>query len=497
MKTFVILTLLFDVFAALTIPADFFLFNVPQVIAICLAVAAIICNLWLLFRVRTNFKRWVKVIVTIITVLFAGSAIFMAALFPYWNSVVFKTNVNRITRDYDYELTRSQALEDLDYAFHYVNKLHPAMQNKKGNEYKTVKNAYDEQTRIIKSSDKITVNELNRCIERMFSVLHDAHTYAKANYAQPLYYREVKRINDSEYYFYGVNGTPYRELLEQKSDLFSYEKEEWVLSTIADYTIRTDLLEYLGIDISNGITYNLKGPDGTIKNQTAYRDEFVTVEEYKKYNKMDQTSNTPAKPFCYYTIDDEHNVAVLTLTSCENNGTYKDCLENMFREVKAHNIQNVAVDVRNNGGGSSLVINSFFRYLDIDDFYESSWNTRLGPFTVKHKKPYRKNFRVSDDLLFKGNVYVLTSTKSFSSAMMFPQYVKDNGIGKVIGETPANDPNGYGDVVRFYMPNSRIFMQISSKKFVRIDEETSEKYVEPDYPCDSDDVLEELYKHTK
>ena len=70
----------------------------------------------------------------------------------------------------------------------------------------------------------------------------------------------------------------------------------------------------------------------------------------------------------------------------------KDCLENMFREVKAHNIQNVAVDVRNNGGGSSLVINSFFRYLDIDDFYESSWNTRLGPFTVKHKKPYRKNF---------------------------------------------------------------------------------------------------------
>ena len=494
MKTFVILTLLFDVLAALTIPADFFYFNVPQVVAICIALAAIICNLWLLFRVRTNFKRWVKVVVTFITVLFAGSAIFMAALFPYWNSVVYKTNVNHISLDYDYELPRYQALEDLDYAYHYVNKIHPAMQNKKSSEYNAVKDAYNEQTRIIKSSEKITVNELNRCIERMFSVLHDAHTYANANYAQPLYYREVKSINDSEYYFYGINGTSYKELLAQKSDLFSYENEEWVLPKIADYTIRTDSLEYLDIDISNGITYNLKGPDGTIKNQTAYRDEFVTVDEYRKYNKMDQVSNTPAKPFCYYTIDDEHNVAVLTLTSCENNSTYKECLENMFKEVRAHNIQNVAVDVRGNGGGSSLVINSFFRYLDIDDFYESSWNTRLGPFTVKHKKPHRINHRVSDDLLFKGNVFVLTSTKSFSSAMMFPQYVKDNHIGKVIGETPANDPNGYGDVVHFYTPNARIFMQISHKKFVRIDEETSEKYVEPDYKCDSQDVMDVLYE---
>ena len=41
-------------------------------------------------------------------------------------------------------------------------------------------------------------------------------------------------------------------------------------------------------------------------------------------------------------------------------------------------------------------------------------------------------------------------------------------IGKVIGETPANDPNGYSDVVCFYMPNSRIFIQILHKKFVQI-----------------------------
>ncbi len=493
MKKFVILTLIFDILAALTIPADFFYFNVPPFVAIGFAVCALVFNFLLLFMVKTNSRKWPKVLTTIITVIFAGSAIFMAALFPYWNSVVFKTHVNNISLEHDYELTKKQALEDLDYAYHYVNKLHPAMLNKKGEEYKAVKDAYAAQAAVIKANEKITVNELNRCIERMFSVLHDAHTYARANYAEPLYYKEIKKINDSDYYFHGINGTTYRELLKQKSDLFSFEKEEWALNTIAQYTMRTDLLEYLGIDISNGITYILEASDGTIKNQTAYPDEFVTVDEYRKYNKMDQASNTPSKPFCYYKIDDEHNVAVLTLTSCENNGVYKKCLEDMFKEVKEHDIKNVAVDVRNNGGGSSLVINNFFKYLDIEGFYESSWNTRLGPFIVKHKKPHRTNFKVSDDLLFHGNVYVLTSEQSFSSAMMFPQYVKDNHIGKVIGETPANDPNGYGDVVNFFTPNSRIFMQISYKKFVRIDEDTSEKYIEPDYLCDSEDVMEKLY----
>ena len=59
---------------------------------------------------------------------------------------------------------------------------------------------------------------------------------------------------------------------------------------------------------------------------------------------------------------------------------------------------------------------------------------------------------------------------SFSSAMMFVQFIKDNGIGTVIGEAPGNDPNGYGEVVHFDVPNSHLFVQISRKKFKRINQ---------------------------
>ena len=81
--------------------------------------------------------------------------------------------------------------------------------------------------------------------------------------------------------------------------------------------------------------------------------------------------------------------------------------------------------------------------------------------------------------------------------MMFPQMIKDNGLGKVIGQAPANNPNGYGDVVHFYMPNSRIFMQVSFKHFHRVNQQTSEKYVEPDYPCSNSEALDVLYSLTK
>ena len=251
------------------------------------------------------------------------------------------------------------------------------------------------------------------------------------------------------------------------------------------------------------ITYTLEKTDDKGQKVKEYltvtKNDFLSYKDYLEYNKEYRqkkegaSSESQTASFCSFEIDKEHNLAILTLTACENNAQYKKCLSDMFTKVKENNIGNVAVDVRNNGGGSSLVINNFIRYLDTEGFYEPTNSSRLGPFLVNYGNGYRKNNRI-EDLLFTGNVYILTSVRSFSSAMMFPQMIKDNGLGKVIGQAPANNPNGYGDVVHFNMPNSRIFMQISYKKFHRVNQDTAEKYVEPDYPCESDEAMEELYK---
>ena len=489
-KAFGIFVIVLNILAALMVPLDFFIVNVPAWLCVIFAALAVTADFFYCLRASRLGK---KIALSVFTAFFQIIILFFALLWPYWNSRVFKRGGRPDSPAYDSYLSQKQALEDIDYVWHYLNKLHPAMLNKKGDEYKTAKEAYENQRAKIASSEKITMNEMARAVERTLSVLRDAHTAAYPRYTDSLYYKEVQHINDSGFGFHGINGLSYQELLTQKSDLFSYEKEAWALIDVANYSIRTDMLDYMEIDISDGITYILKADDGTIKEQKAYADEFVTIEEYKKYN--EGAASSEEKPFVFYTIDDEHSLAILTLKSCKNNNEYKDCLQKMFEEVKAKEIRNLAVDLRKNGGGSSLVINNFFKYLNIDEYWETSYASRFGPFIIRHKIPVTKNSRVAEDLIFHGKVFVLTSESSFSSAMMFPQYVKDNGIGKIIGETPANDPNGYGDVVNFSLPNSKIFMQISFKKFLRINQNTTEKYVEPDYPCKAEDVFEELYRH--
>ena len=473
------------------IPLDFFIVNVPRWICAVLVGAALVADV---FYCLGKSKLWKKITISVAGALVWLAVIFFAFFWPYWESTVYKMHGAPVSPAYDSVINQKEALEDLDYAYKQLKRIHPAMLDKKGEEYKTVRAAYEKQRAVISGKESVTVNELGRCVQRVFSTLHDAHTGSLPQYTNPLYYRELKNVNESEYGFHGVNGVPYKELLQQKSDLFSYEKEEWAINDLADYSIRLDLLDYLELDTTNGVTYMLKNDEGEIIERKAGLDEFVTADEYYKYNNIDKSEQAPAKPFVSYEIDEEHCLAVLTLTSCENNAQYKECLHQMFTEVKARGIKNVAVDVRGNGGGSSLVINSFFRYLDIDSFRESGWNVRYGPFVAKHTQPVTKNKRIQD-LLFYGNVFVLTDERSFSSAMMFPLYVQDNGLGKIIGETPANDPGGYGDVVRSYLPNSHIKIFVSKTDFTRVNPDSPDRYVEPDYPCKKGEVMEVLYRH--
>ncbi|MDE7281805.1 MAG: S41 family peptidase, partial [Ruminiclostridium sp.] len=94
--------------------------------------------------------------------------------------------------------------------------------------------------------------------------------------------------------------------------------------------------------------------------------------------------------------------------------------------------------------------------------------------------------------LFKGNLYLLTSTSTFSSAMCFAQYIKDNSIGTIIGEPSGNAPDSYGDITAFKLPNSGAAIQMSTKKWYRID--NIEGLIEPDIPCEEWEALDYFYK---
>ncbi len=453
---------------------------VPLAVSIVVSLLIVIVDFFILFKIRSG--KGLKIPFTILSVfIVAFYNVFGIACNPYWNSNTKYANYP-LPESYDTVLTSQQAIEDLDYMMTFLKKDHPAC-------YGGVPSEVQERYNIVKSElenlDSITVNELCQKTEYVLSCLHDGHTYTfpKYNYH---YLRDSYSDELAGYKTVSVNGITIDELAKQSTDLISFEAESWEITRIRSLYFTLEGLDYLGLD-NTEVTYEFE-KDGQIISRTYTQADYALLDEIEVKN-----NNSAPESFVSYEIDEEKSLAVMTLTSCRANAEYMKAVKDMFTEVKAKNIQHVAVDIRGNGGGSDAVIGEFFRYLDIDEYKTCGLQWRLGFIMIPYPVNYEKNERVND-LLFTGDFYLLTSSGTFSSGMLYAQYVKDNNVGTIIGEAPGNDPNGYGEVVYFALPNSKIFMSVSTKHFVRADQNAGTYLVEPDIACDSKDAMDKLYE---
>lgn len=483
----IIAIILLDIIAIGVIPLNLFWLNMPEYITVILTISVVLLNLALWFQNRP--KMAAKVILSLVSIVTVLLSLFGAYCNPYWNSLNYRSNYTTSVNDDNMILTRAEALEDLNYAMKYLQKLHPACYHGLPVE---VAAQYELSRQRIESCDSVDICTLSQEIEAVFSVLGDGHTFANAGYNEPHYLKYIYEHNQAGDALVKINGMTLDELFQQNSHLISYDAESWGMTWIYNFVSSVEGLRYLGISVEDGVEFTYKSESGQETSFTFVSDDFVTYEEYVEFNQI--TSNTQEHtPFVYYEIDDENGIAILTLDACYYNEEYRKCLRTMFQEVKERGIQNVAVDLRNNGGGNSLVANEFFRYLDIDSYGEWGCLWRLGIFQIKTDSHITENDRY-EEIVFKGNLYLLTSVNSFSSAMEFAEFVKDNHMGTIIGEAPGNDPSGYGDISMFGLPHSGIFIQISTKKWYRLDESLEHQLVEPDIPCDAEEAVEYLYR---
>lgn len=468
---------------------NLFLLQMPEWITIIAAAAILTAAVVMWIRLKKKIAP--KIIISFFSLLGICISLFSSFCNPYWNGIYFKSdNSLYYCKGYDYELTYGQAKSDLDYAFKYLKKLHPAFYKEIPAE---IERQYDKAVSNLKNADKITVNSLAAEVQAICYPLKDAHTNVSLNYTDERYMKYIYSHNQAGDILWGINGQSLESLLEEGSACYgkvSFEVSSWGAIRLKNYLSTLEGLDYLGIPTNNGITYNYESEGGEKTEQFAEETDFLPYEEYVKFNNI--TDNTAEETsFVSYTIDKDKNAAVLTLDECNYNSEYINALKSMFAEIKAEGIENVAVDLRENGGGNSLVANEFIRYLDTDSYKEGGLDWRLGCFMLNFPDQVSQNDRY-EDLLFKGNVYVITSSRSFSSAMLFAQFVKDNGLGRIIGEPAANNPNGYGDISIFRLPNSGATIQISTKRFSRID--NKEGLIEPDIPCKADQALDHFYK---
>lgn len=461
------------------IPINIFCVNFPEWIIILLSV--FFCGGLVTYLSFFKTKLVTKIILPIVFAIVAvGCSLFVYA-FPYWNSYAFK-EYDGVWLNYDEVITYKAAEEDINELKHYIKRTHPMFKNGLSEE---VKNAFTMSLNRLKNEDKITVNDLRREIQTVLHLMGDAHTTTYNNYPNDAYLKVIPQKNFDGYSITAINGKSVKQIIDDVKPYYCYETEDWINVDLGSLAT----LDFLGY--SEPFAYTWSNDENTVE-EIYTANDFVGWDDFVEIRNQYYTSSEP-KEFVYYDIDEQKSLAVLTLTQCTYNQTYIDCVKEMFAEVKQKNIQNVAVDLRGNGGGNSLVGNEFVKYLPIDSYYDGPFDWRWNYITIHGNNGKIKNER-SKNLTFEGNVYILTDSGSFSAAKDFAMLIQDNNFGKVVGEPPANSVNGYGDITNFHLRNTGLFVQISTKKWYRIDQTKTDDYVMPDYPCNGNDCFAKLYE---
>jgi hypothetical protein len=203
-------------------------------------------------------------------------------------------------------------------------------------------------------------------------------------------------------------------------------------------------------------------------------------------------------------------------------GDFRIFLEKMFTDIYQNNIRNLVVDLRNNGGGNSILANQFFDHVKLEQpiipfttavklsqlmqhYYPDTVNYYLNVlknnFGIEATLPYyydldlemkesyfsiirnkESGFYIPEsNNKFDGKLIFITGNGTFSSAGDMVTIAYDNGLGMIVGEPMGQKPTSFGDILYFTLPNTGIEGSVSHKVFKRPKRSRSdEKTIYPD-----------------
>jgi len=425
--------------------------------------------------------RWKKLL-KVLMIIFGFIVVIALILYFFFNP--FRGGVfNWKVQDVGLEriLTKEQAIEDLEFLKEKYEKIHYSAIDGLSDEF-LAQYTYE----IENLSTAPTMLEVWQAASKVTHTLRDGHAEVYSNIDERRFKIPYSMengtvfltIKDEKYKVTAINGVSIDDLKKNAYERLSYENDLYK--------------EYQFLSYLSGRESNLR-----LLGSPIFENYTVSYEQDGKIESTQFEPTTAASPsnkeFVSYEIDKENNVGILTLDKCIYNDHYKKVLEDFFIKVKENHVTNIAIDLRNNGGGSSQVANEFIRYLDVETIQDFTSYYRLKSFHAKSPFETIHNKRVKD-MLYNGNVYVLTSPYTFSSAMNFSVLLQDNGLAKVIGEPSGNKPSSYGEIATFLLPNTKLYFTVSIAYSERPDKELKdEPYQTPDYYIEANKAIEKLH----
>ena len=146
---------------------------------------------------------------------------------------------------------------------------------------------------------------------------------------------------------------------------------------------------------------------------------------------------------------------VFVLGTCVDDAAYRHAVQQFFTTMQAHHIPRAVIDLQENLGGNSAVLEPLLQALPAP------------PGVVVHG--YGGSRQVFSALSgghpYQGHVYVLTSWSTFSSAVMGADVLAANRLATLVGQPTGLAPSALGEVKFIHVPDSPFIAQVSTTYF--------------------------------
>lgn len=219
-----------------------------------------------------------------------------------------------------------------------------------------------------------------------------------------------------------------------------------------------------------------------------------------------------------YSAEDTMLIHIPDFTYDQSNN---EALLAAYTEAEQKGVQNLILDLTENGGGNELVWIEYivqpnisepvsyskYSLLPLTEYNRSFWEPagmledikpidELPKFSNLSEEDIRlcdyfvektEMFEPSQEApLFSGDFYVLIDSTVFSSSEGFAYFCKETGFATLVGETTRGDGISFGDPLYFELPNTHYVFRYTPSYGLNSDGScNAEKGTEPDVPCEA------------
>lgn len=212
--------------------------------------------------------------------------------------------------------------------------------------------------------------------------------------------------------------------------------------------------------------------------------------------------------YTFRTLPDK-NIGIIEFNVSWDLNRFSAFLDSTFRVLQEENIGNLIIDIRTNPGGIQCLNDELFQYISPVPFRQT------GKVIARHSDILRELFIMHGEtppshpngiqvientnltqlrenpLRYTGNVFLLTSHRTFSASAMLSWVFKYLNMGTVIGEETGGLAFGFGASPRMFLPNSGLMYNVSTRQFFLFGATAENNHgTLPDYEIDAEKALD-------